>query len=148
MSTAIAIPFSSRDPFPQGSPIDRASYGLEKSPVANVSYLAPLTPAYSPKDLVHAPSPLLATLTRATRPTKVVPSAVPLPPVYSGSIMDNFMTALAGIDLDECDAHGENAFFVCDLAVVYRQHMRWMRELGDRVEAFFGSCSLPCFGQS
>jgi ornithine decarboxylase len=52
--------------------------------------------------------------------------------------MENFRTALAEIDVDTCEAHGENAFFVADLAEVYRQHLRWMRELGDRVTPFFG----------
>lgn len=72
------------------------------------------------------------------RPTPVVPQAEPLPLVHSGAIVDNFRAALEGIDMEECEAHGENAFFVCDLAEVYRQHMRWMRELGARVQPFFG----------
>jgi ornithine decarboxylase len=53
--------------------------------------------------------------------------------------MENFKTALAEIDIDNCEAHGENAFFVADLAEVYRQHLRWMRELGERVTPFFGT---------
>lgn len=61
-----------------------------------------------------------------------------LPPIHTGSFIDNFRDALNDIDLDECEAHGENAFFVCDLAEVYRQHMRWMKELGFRVQPFFG----------
>lgn len=52
--------------------------------------------------------------------------------------MENFKTALGEIDLDTCEAHGENAFFVADLAEVYRQHLRWMKELGERVTPFFG----------
>jgi len=50
---------------------------------------------------------------------------------------------IAAVDQDECEAHGENAFFVCDLAEVYRQNERWERALGRpgghgrRVEAFF-----------
>lgn len=77
------------------------------------------------------------------RPTPIVPQAEPLPLVHSGSIVDNFRAALEGIDMEECEAHGENAFFVCDLGEVYRQHMRWMRELGARVQPFFGENFRP-----
>lgn len=81
---------------------------------------------------------LIDRLVRSAKPTLVVPPAAILPEIFSGSVLDNFRRELEGIDLDNCEAHGENAFFVCDLAEVYRQHMRWQRELGDRVDAFFG----------
>lgn len=149
MSTAaIAIPFAPREDLRPSSPLARSPYQLAKSPVFPIH--APLTPDYSPDspfDIKSSPpafAPLpptlpLANLTKANRPTVLVPPASPFPPIFSGSIMNNFKAALSAIDLDECDAHGENAFFVCDLAEVYRQHMRWTKELGDRVEAFFGS---------
>lgn len=57
-------------------------------------------------------------------------------PIYSGSISDQLRNLLAQIDVDECAANGENAFFVADLAEVYRQHLRWMREL-PRVVPFY-----------
>ena len=146
MSTAIVIPFAPRDNLPSSTPLSPSPYQLAKSPVFPIH--APLTPdsCDSPFDLKSCPpafAPLpptlsLAALTKATRPTVLVPPATPFPPIFSGSIMDNFKAALSAIDIDECDAHGENAFFVCDLAEVYRQHMRWTKELGDRVEAFFG----------
>ena len=41
------------------------------------------------------------------------------------------------IDHDECDAGGEDAFFVADLGEVYRQHLRWKLNL-PRVEPFYG----------
>lgn len=122
MTAAIAIPF----PFDKASPF-------------------PINAPYSPPDfdkkvISQIPNSVqlsLPSLTKATRPTLIVPPSAPFPPVFTGSILDNFKAALAQIDLDHCDAHGENAFFVCDLAEVYRQHMRWIKELGKRVEAFF-----------
>lgn len=73
-----------------------------------------------------------------SKPSPIIPQQPPLPAVRSGKIIDHFKEALSQIDIDECEAHGENAFFVCDLGEVYRQHMRWMRELGHRVQPFFG----------
>lgn len=119
MTAAIAIPF----PFDKSTPF----------PIN-----APYSPPEFDKKLISTtPQLSLPALTKATRPTLIVPSPAPFPPIFSGSIMDNFQAALAQIDLDHCDAHGENAFFVCDLAEVYRQHMRWITQLGNRVEAFF-----------
>ncbi|KAI5480829.1 ornithine decarboxylase [Pseudohyphozyma bogoriensis] len=99
---------------------------FDASPVPS---LPPTPPAH---DLAAIPLPV-----KASRPARAAPPPAPPPPVHSGSIIDNFRAALDDINLDECEAHGENALFVCDLAEVYRQAMRWNRELGDRVEAFF-----------
>ncbi|POW02422.1 hypothetical protein PSTT_11791 [Puccinia striiformis] len=44
---------------------------------------------------------------------------------------------LTEIDTNKCEENGENAFYVCDLAYVYRQYLRWKHALGDRVEPFF-----------
>lgn len=41
------------------------------------------------------------------------------------------------IDNDICEADEEDAFFVADLGEVYRQHMRWKRNL-PRVKPFYG----------
>ena len=57
-------------------------------------------------------------------------------PIYSGSVSEQLRKVLTQINLDECAANGENAFFVADLAEVYRQHLRWMREL-PRVVPFY-----------
>lgn len=57
-------------------------------------------------------------------------------PVYFGSVTEQLRAVLSAIDVDECAANGENAFFVADLAEVYRQHLRWMREL-PRVVPFY-----------
>ncbi|KAH9812422.1 pyridoxal-dependent decarboxylase [Melampsora americana] len=60
-----------------------------------------------------------------------------LPVVHSGSTIDTFREALKKIDLDECEANGENAFYVCDLATVYRLYLRWQKTMGGRVKPFF-----------
>src|SRR5690606_16488907 len=46
------------------------------------------------------------------------------------------------IDQDNCEPGGEDAFFVADLGEVYRQHMRWKKNL-PRVEPFYGKISFP-----
>ncbi|EPQ31589.1 uncharacterized protein PFL1_00922 [Pseudozyma flocculosa PF-1] len=57
-------------------------------------------------------------------------------PIYAGSIDLQLRKVLADIDVDECEANGENAFFVANLAEIYRQHLRWMRAL-PRVVPFY-----------
>jgi ornithine decarboxylase len=56
--------------------------------------------------------------------------------ISTGSTSQLFEQALKQINVDECAADGENAFFVADLSEVYRQHLRWMREL-PRVVPFY-----------
>lgn len=98
-------------------------------------------PAYSPNDGSRAKfTAVIDGSTKPTRPSQIVDN---LPQVHTGTITDNFRAALEDIDLEECEAHGDNAFFVCDLAEVYRQHVRWMRELGHRVQPFFAVKSNP-----
>jgi ornithine decarboxylase len=41
------------------------------------------------------------------------------------------------IDHDTCEAGEEDTFFVADLGEVYRQHMRWKKNLS-RVKPFYG----------
>jgi len=65
----------------------------------------------------------------------------PLPLIHSASVIDTFKKVLADVDIDECEPAGENAFLVCDLKRVYDRYILWQRELGDRVEAFFGEFS-------
>jgi len=153
---AIAIPSAQRADnevpfFPLScSPLSRSPFAhqLSLSPgtgsapkyssvVPPASHFAPATAQVGRKPSVsYAARPPRASL--ATRDVEV-----PLPVVHSGPIIDNFRQALADIDMDDCEAHGENAFFVADLGEVYRQHQRWMRELGQRVQPFFAVKSNP-----
>jgi ornithine decarboxylase len=41
------------------------------------------------------------------------------------------------IDQDTCEVGDEDAFFVADLGEVYRQHLRWKKNLG-RVKPHYG----------
>lgn len=45
------------------------------------------------------------------------------------------------IDHDTCEPGDEDTFFVADLGEVYRQHMRWKKNL-PRVKPFYGKLSL------
>jgi ornithine decarboxylase len=45
------------------------------------------------------------------------------------------------IDHNTCEADEENTFFVADLGEVYRQHMRWKKNL-PRVKPFYGMLSV------
>ncbi|KAH8919888.1 hypothetical protein BT69DRAFT_1336932 [Atractiella rhizophila] len=92
----------------------------------------------------------VVTLHGASEPT--TPSLLPLPPpkyseplphIYSGSIDSVFENELRGIDIDECEGEGENAFFVCDLVRVWNQWQRWQKELGGRVDPFFAVKANP-----
>lgn len=133
------------------SPLSRSPFAhqLSLSP-SSAANKFPLSSTQSSKP--HRKSFGSHTVSSAARPTPlnrpVPPQASPgdiaelLPPVFSGSILENFKTALSEIDVDTCEAHGENAFFVADLAEVYRQHLRWMKELGERVTPFFGAGTI------
>lgn len=154
---AIAIP--SAQPFVSD---ESAFYPLSCSPLSRGDLLQQLSlsPSSAPKYSSVVPSaahvasahpttamrkPSLSSRTRpfGRAPLPTAAELPPLPPVHSGTIIDNFRAALETIDLEDCEAHGENAFFVADLAEVYRQHLRWMRELGDRVHPFFAVKSNP-----
>jgi ornithine decarboxylase len=56
--------------------------------------------------------------------------------VYSGTPAQQFEAALGDLDIDECDAERENAFYVADLSEIYRQHLWWLHEL-PRVVPFY-----------
>lgn len=51
-------------------------------------------------------------------------------------IADAMKRRIEEIDYDECAAGAERAFFVADVGEVYRQHMRWKRNL-PRVEPYY-----------
>ena len=61
--------------------------------------------------------------------------------LYRGSTAAQLETVLDQIDVDTCDADGENAFFVADLAMVYRQYMRWVRELPQIIPFYAVKCN-------
>lgn len=142
MMTAVAIPFSTST-----STTTTEDYSsLSRSPVLSFSPSSGTQQRRFSESKKRYP-PVNATAnhqaTKAVKQKKQPAVAIKqhLPPIYSGSFIENFKAVLDGIDLDECDAHGENAFFVCDLAEVYRQHLRWQKELGSRIQPFFGSFS-------
>lgn len=70
-----------------------------------------------------------------------LPKAAHLPIVHSGSIIDNFREVLKNIDIENCEVNDDNAFYICDLAEIYRQHLRWNTALKGRIEAFVGKYS-------
>ncbi|GAA5884568.1 hypothetical protein JCM16303_000033 [Sporobolomyces ruberrimus] len=155
---AMAIP-AARQPFNSNQEPDSSFFPISCSPLSRspFAHQLSLSPSSSGKFPLTAGKPQRKSFgshsqprpTPSNRPTPAAPQASPgdiaelLPPVFSGSIMSNFKTALSEIDIDNCEAHGENAFFVADLAEVYRQHLRWMRELGERVTPFFAVKSNP-----
>lgn len=47
------------------------------------------------------------------------------------------------IDHDICDVGDEDTFFVADLGEVYRQHLRWKKNLA-RVKPHYGTLQLIC----
>ena len=106
---------------------------------------APPTP--SPRDSAHLPVLRTSSLPPRARVKvhSVDDEVLELPPVHSKSALDLMIQLLTDVDIDECEAHGENAFFVCDLAQVYRANERWERAFGRpggpvrRVEPFFGA---------
>lgn len=158
---AIAIPTAATPQEPDSSssffpiscsPLSRSPFAhqLSLSP-SSANKFPPLTANSKPSHRKSFGSHTQPRPTPSNRPTPIsgAPQASPrdiaelLPPVFSGSILENFKTALSEIDIDSCEAHGENAFFVADLAEVYRQHLRWMKELGERVTPFFAVKSNP-----
>jgi ornithine decarboxylase len=58
--------------------------------------------------------------------------------LISGVLRDRIQS----IDLDTCHSGGEDSFFVADLGVVYRQHVRWITQL-PRIEPFY---AVKCNG--
>lgn len=56
---------------------------------------------------------------------------------YAKTLIANALQGrIDSIDYDNCEPGGEDAFFVGDLGEIYRQHMRWKRNL-PRVEPFY-----------
>lgn len=61
--------------------------------------------------------------------------------LFAGTTGEQLRAALDEIDVDLCDADGENAFFVADLAQIYRQYMRWRRELPQIIPFYAVKCN-------
>lgn len=55
-------------------------------------------------------------------------------------IREALVHRVEAVDHEQCDPGEEDAFFVADLGDVYRQHMRWKKNL-PRVRPFYGE---PC----
>jgi ornithine decarboxylase len=59
-------------------------------------------------------------------------------------IRDAMMKKIAKIDVDTCQPGEEDAFFVADMGVIYRQHIRWKTNLGG-VKPFYGELMCHSF---
>lgn len=55
-------------------------------------------------------------------------------------VLDVLKKRAAEVDVDQCSAGEEDAFYVADMGEVYRQHMRWKMNLG-RIKPFYGRSS-------
>lgn len=62
-------------------------------------------------------------------------------PLYQGSVAAQMKAALSDVDVDACEADGENAFFVADLAMIYRQYVRWRNELPQIIPFYAVKCN-------
>lgn len=58
-----------------------------------------------------------------------------------GLIGEALRNRVENVDHENCEPGDEEAFFVADLGEVYRQHMRWKKNL-PRVRPFYGKQSL------
>lgn len=61
--------------------------------------------------------------------------------IYAGTTVQQLRAVLDAIDVDACEADGENAFFVADLAQIYRQYMLWRRELPHIIPFYAVKCN-------
>lgn len=61
--------------------------------------------------------------------------------LYRGSTTSQLKAVLSSVDVDACEANGENAFFIADLAQVYRQYVRWRRELPQVIPFYAVKCN-------
>ncbi|WFD00093.1 ornithine decarboxylase [Malassezia yamatoensis] len=61
--------------------------------------------------------------------------------IFAGTIPQQLRAAWEKIDVDACDVDGENAFFVADLAQIYRQYMQWRRELPHVIPFYAVKCN-------
>jgi len=59
-------------------------------------------------------------------------------------IGEALLQRVQSINPDTCDAGEEDSFFVADLGEVYRQHLRWKRNL-QRIKPHYGKCFFSLF---
>lgn len=91
---------------------------------------------------VMAPSAILplayTTATTTTTTNYYNDAATETKRAFAKTLIGNALQErIDSIDYDSCEPGGEDAFFVGDLGEIYRQHMRWKRNL-PRVEPFYG----------
>lgn len=73
------------------------------------------------------------------------PPTFTIPEIFSEPLSDLIASFVTEVDYEFGEPQVENAFFVCDLAEIYRANVRWEAALGNlndgvrRVEPFFGA---------
>lgn len=102
----------------------------------SINTSTPSSAGYAPAVLSISPSAHKQHLVQQ-RSLVAPASSVPMPQIHSLSVIDTFKKVLEGVDMDDCEPAGENAFLVCDLKRVWDRYTLWQRELGERVEPFF-----------
>lgn len=105
-------------------------------PVLSIS--PPVHKKAGPPAIPHA-SPAAGTGSKVSARHHVTgPGAPPaVPTIHSLSVVETFRKILDGVDIDDCEPAGEDAFLVCDLKRVWDRYTLWQSELGNRVEPFF-----------
>lgn len=119
------------------SPSEIATWGIPEIPTfkpgSSPTTVQPWCPsAMAPASLATSPlsklSPQQRRFSQANATTKNLAHSM---------IFHALQSHIENIDPDKCEAGGEDAFFVCDLGEIYRQHMRWKVNL-PRIEPFYG----------
>ena len=83
-------------------------------------------------------APSISPLASNTTPNHSSGGATESKRAYTRELISNALQErIDNIDSDNCEPGGEDAFFIGDLGEIYRQHMRWKRNL-PRVEPFYG----------
>ncbi|KAF3186186.1 hypothetical protein TWF788_003646 [Orbilia oligospora] len=99
---------------------------------------------------IKSAAPLILSSSTTSSSIKQMPGTTFVAPVaaghsyYDGSekatskalISNALARRVSSINVDNCEAGGEDAFFVADLGEVYRQHLRWKLNL-PRIEPFY-----------
>ncbi|CAO1619763.1 unnamed protein product [Jaminaea pallidilutea] len=141
-------PSAVSSPSPSGSSIcELVSFDL----ITRDAYMAALLRSAGPTTVplpTAPPSPAFSDFPSGSQDGDVEPLAlehVKIPgvpsPIFSGSVESQLRAVLRNVDVDECDANGENAFFVADLSEVYRQHIRWLRALPRIIPFYAVKCN-------
>ncbi|KAF3906327.1 hypothetical protein ABW20_dc0103644 [Dactylellina cionopaga] len=94
--------------------------------------------------IFSSPSTSTATVKQMPGPSLVAQPAASAHPYYDGSenaaskalVANALACRVKSINIDKCEAGGEDAFFVGDLGEIYRQHLRWKLNL-PRIEPFY-----------